>query len=132
MNVLKSARLREKKAREAEIRKTVAREYDKLCQRNHTEQVENSKYNAMLHVLHLFCVLNDEFGFGKKRLTRLLNAFAQQDEQFKTDLEDGVAWTKIFARLDKIGLKFDVDRAYAEKIMQRKYERNVKRYEEGK
>ena len=132
MNALKSARLREKKARDAEIRKTVVREYNKLREQNLTEQVESSKYNAMLHVLHLFCVLNDEFGFGKKRLQRLLDAFAAQDAQFKADLEDGVAWTKIFAKLDRIGLKFELDRAYAERVMQRKYERNVRRYEESK
>ena len=129
MNALKSLRLREKQARNAEIKRSVVREYNKLCEQNHTQQVESSRYNALLHVLHLFCVLNDEFGFGKVRLQRLLDAFAAQDEQFKTDLEDGVAWTKILSRLDKIGLHIDVDRAYAEKVMQPKYERGVKRYE---
>lgn len=130
MNALKSIRLREKNARNAEIRRTVVREYNKLCERTNAEQAESSKYNALLHVLHLFCVLNDEFGFGKKRLQRLLDAFAARDEQFKTDLEDGVAWTKVLARLDKIGVEFDLDRSYAERIMQKKYEKGVKRYEE--
>ena len=90
--------------------------------------VTTSKYNAMFHTMHLLVVLHDEFGFGKKRLERLLGAYADADEAFKNDLEDGVAWTKILQRLEGIGLEFsDEDRETLKGLL----ERGIKNEVEG-
>lgn len=127
MNALKSMKLREKKEREAQVRRAVEREYKKIYERDQNDRIETSRYNALLHVLHVFCLLNKEFGFGKKRLKQLLEAMENADKQFKADLEDGIAWTKILKYLDNIGFVFEVDRKYVENSLQQRYESGVKR-----
>jgi hypothetical protein len=84
-----------------------------------------SKYNALFHTMHLLIVLHDEFGFGKKRLERLLGAYAEADEAFKNDLEDGVAWTKIVKQLEAIGLEFDKEEIEIGKAKERLFEKGI-------
>ena len=85
-----------------------------------------------MHVLHLMCVLHDEFGFGKNRLQKLWDAFGASGKRLDIDRKDGVAFTKILNRLEKeIGMNTYVDRALAEKL-EMLYERNVRRYGENK
>jgi hypothetical protein len=78
--------------------------------------------------MHLLIVLHDEYGFGKKRLERLLGAYADADKQFKEDLNDGVAWTKIVNRLQQIGLEFSEEEIQIGKSKERLYEKGITYY----
>ena len=101
---------------------------EKCLEKLNRDFIDTSKYNAMFHVMHMLVVLHDEFGFGKKRLERLLGAYMDADKQFKEDLADGVAWTKILQRLQKIGLEFSDEDIQIGKIKERLYEKNITYY----
>ena len=78
MNAMKvRERLRRKEA-EAHMRKVLAKEAEKFLQEHFDIEYERQKYNAMLHVFHLFVLLNREFGFGKVRLGRLWDALLEK------------------------------------------------------
>lgn len=113
----------------------VAQEQIKNCEKClakiNRECVETSKYNAMFHTLHMLEVLHDEFGFGKKRLERLLGAYHDRDASFKEDLADGVAWTKMRKRFEKIGLEFSEEDIELCNQKERLYEKDI-RYAEKK
>ncbi len=98
---------------------------EKCLERINRECVETSKYNAMFHTLHMLEVLHDEFGFGKKRLERLLGAYHDRDESFKADLADGVAWTKMRKRFEKIGLEFSEEDIELCNRKERLYEKDI-------
>ena len=87
--------------------------------------VTTSKYNALFHTMHMLVILHDEYGFGKKRLERLLEAYAEADESFKEDLADGVAWTKIVKRLEAIGLEFSKEDIEIGKAKERLFEKGI-------
>jgi hypothetical protein len=54
--------------------------------------------------IKLFCVaLNEHFGFGKKRLLRLVQAYGDLGAERK---DDEVFWSHIDRRLEQIGLNF--------------------------
>lgn len=101
---------------------------EKCLEKLNRDFIDTSKYNAMFHTMHMLVVLHDEFGFGKKRLERLLGAYMDADKQFKEDLADGVAWTKILQRLQKIGLEFSDEDIQIGKIKERLYEKNITYY----
>lgn len=111
------------------FKELVDREQQKICEKCREQLnrdfVTTSKYNAMFHTLHLLVVLHDEFGFGKKRLERLLGAYQDEDASFKADLEDGVAWTKIRKRLEDIGLEFSDEEIEICNKKERLYEKNI-------
>ena len=86
----------------------------------------------MFHVMHLLVILHEEYGFGKKRLERLLGAYADADEQFKTDLSDGVAWTKILNHLQGVGLVFSEEDIKIGKSKERLFEKGITYYGKGK
>lgn len=101
---------------------------EKCLEKLNRDFIDTSKYNAMFHVMHMLVVLHDEFGFGKKRLERLLGAYADGDKQFKEDLADGIAWTKILQRLQRIGLEFSEEDIQIGKIKERLYEKDITYY----
>lgn len=107
----------------------VAQEQVKNCEKClakiNRECVETSKYNALFHTLHMLEVLHDEFGFGKKRLERLLGAYHDRDASFKEDLADGVAWTKMHKRFEKIGLEFSEEDIELCNQKERLYEKDI-------
>lgn len=54
--------------------------------------------------IKLFCVaLNQEFGFGKKRLLRLVQAYGDLGAERK---DDEVFWSHIDRKLEQMGLDF--------------------------
>ena len=125
---MKANFLTPKKAR-WQMKEIVKKETIKHCaacmEEMNRDFVTTSKYNALFHTMHLFVVLHDEFGFGKKRLERLLGAYADADESFKNDLEDGVAWTKILQRLEEIGLEFSDEDKEIGKAKERLFEKGI-------
>lgn len=104
---------------------------EKCLEQLNRDFVTTSKYNAMFHTLHMLVVLHDEFGFGKKRLERLLGAYQETDSSFKEDLADGVAWTKIRKRLEGIGLEFSEEEIEICNKKERLYEQDI-RYADNK
>ena len=87
-----------------------------------------SNYNAVLHVLFFLIVLHDEEGIGAVRLNRYFENFAKRNTEFKSKLEDGIAWTYVRKRLSEIGIEIsDIDFDMAEKLFQKKYEKGVRR-----
>lgn len=102
MNAMKvRERLRRKEA-EAHMRKVLAKEAEKFLQEHFDIEYERQKYNAMLHVFHLFVLLNREFGFGKVRLGRLWDALLDSGDEFKASLKDGIGFTKVFNEFDRM------------------------------
>ncbi len=125
--------LNSKKRRlEREIRKKCERfqqnEFNKQIERINEELFIESKYNAVLHVLYFMIVLHDEEGIGALRLNRYFEDFAKRNAEFKTKLEDGIAWTYVRKRLSEIGVTIsDIDFDKAEELFQKKYEEGVNR-----
>ena len=111
------------------FKELVGKEQQKNCEKClekiNRECVETSKYNALFHTFHMLEVLHDEFGFGKKRLERLLGAYHDRDASFKEDLADGVAWTKMRKRFEKIGLEFSEEDIELCNQKERLYEKNI-------
>lgn len=110
------------------VRQEQIKNCEKCLEKLNRDFVDTSKYNAMFHVMHLLVILHDEYGFGKKRLERLLGAYADGDKQFKEDLADGVAWTKILQRLQAIGLEFSEEEIQIGKSKERLYEKGITYY----
>ena len=112
-----------------QFKELVAQEQVKNCEKClaklNREFVETSAYNVKFHLVHLLEVLHDEFGFGKVRLNRLLEAYNSRDESFRADLEDGVAWTKAKRRLEAIGLEFDDEQSAVCDVKERLFEKNI-------
>ena len=128
MNALKVRERLRKKEAEANMRKVVAREAEKFIQEHSDIEYERQKYNAMLHVFHLFVLLNREFGFGKVRLGRLWDALLDSGDEFKASLKDGIGFTKVFNEFDR--MKFhpvpEETQKKLERYFQRLYEDGVK------
>ena len=114
------------------VKKEQVKNCEKCLEKLNRDFIDSSKYNAMFHTMHMLVVLHDEFGFGKKRLERLLGAYADADKSFKADLEDGVAWTKILQRLQRIGLEFSDEDIQIGKMKEQLYEKNITYYGKGK
>lgn len=125
MNALKVKMNRAKRERQAAAVKVVQKAYNEIAQKNMHETQNRMAFNAQLHILHLFEVLHSEFGFGAKKLWRLLQAYNKSDPQFKKELEDGVAYTMIYRRLQ--AMKFPVDKLDWSEMekMQENYEKDV-------
>lgn len=119
-----------KHERREKMKSAVRNEFNRLMKEKEAQQVEDSRYNALLHVLHVFCLLHSEFGFGKVRLGRLLKAMEKADKGFKSGLCGGVGWTEVLNYLDSIGFVFEIDRKYVEDKLQRRYEQGVRHYGE--
>lgn len=94
--------------------------------------VTTSKFNAMIHVMHMLVVLHDRYGFGKQRLEELLSEYSRRDGAFREDLADGVAWTKVRRRLEEIGLEFAEDDMAECHRVERLFEKGVRYSEEFK
>lgn len=101
---------------------------EKCLERLNHEFIMTSAYNVKFHLVHLLCVLHDEFGFGKIRLNRLLQAYNDADKAFKADLDDGVAWTKAKRRLEEIGLEFDDEESAICDQKERLFEKDITYY----
>lgn len=101
---------------------------EKCLERLNHEFIMTSAYNVKFHLVHLLCVLHDEFGFGKVRLNRLLQAYNDADKAFKADLDDGVAWTKAKRRLEEIGLEFDDEESAICDQKERLFEKDITYY----
>lgn len=101
---------------------------EKCLERLNREFVMTSAYNVKFHLVHLLCVLHDEFSFGKVRLNRLLQAYNDADKAFKADLDDGVAWTKARRRLEEIDLEFDDEESAICDQKERLFEKDIKYY----
>lgn len=129
MNALKSQANRAKREYTEALKKDMAKHCRKYLEETEADMREIQRLNAVMHVLYLMCVLHDVFGFGKKRLQRLWDAFGESGERLITDRNDGVAFTRILNKLENdIGMNTYIDRSEAQKL-ERLYERNVKRYE---
>ena len=135
MNCLAVRRALQKKQAEKmlndEVKRMCRKEVDKMIAAENKTIKKDSRYNAMLHVMHLFVILHDEFGFGAKRLGRLWNAFYNQTDQFRQDREDGVAFEKIVKRLNEVGFDFEATGLNMDDCRKtdRTYEKGVRRYD---
>lgn len=58
---------------------------------------------ARRHIKLMCVVLNEQFGFGKERLLKLIQAYGDLSEERK---EDEVFWSHIDRYLNRIGLDF--------------------------
>lgn len=88
---MKSRTIIDKKTHER-IRAEVKAEYDKQGQDL-----------ARRHIKLMCVVLNEQFGFGKERLLKLVRAYGELSEERK---EDEVFWSHIDRHLEQIGLDF--------------------------
>lgn len=74
------------------IKEEVKAEYDKQGQEL-----------ARRHIKLMCVVLNEQFGFGKERLLKLVRAYGELGEERK---EDEIFWSHIDRYLEQIGLDF--------------------------
>ena len=58
---------------------------------------------ARRHIKLMCVVLNEQFGFGKERLLKLVRAYGELGEERK---EDEIFWSHIDRYLERIGLDF--------------------------
>jgi hypothetical protein len=114
------------------VDKTHQKTCEKCLERLNRDFIETSAYNVKFHLVHLLCVLHDEFGFGKVRLNRLLQAYNDADKAFKADLDDGIAWTKAKRRLEEIGLEFDDEESAICDKKERLFEKGITYYDKKK
>ena len=132
MDVLKVRKKLAKKEYHEQVKKDVKRYCRQYLEETEEDMMEIQKLNAVMHVLWLMCVLHDEFGFGRKRLQRLWDAFGKSGDRLDTSRKDGVAFTRVLNKLeDEIGMDTYIDRSSAQRL-ELLYERNVKRYGETK
>ncbi len=132
MNALKVRKNLAKKEYHEQVKKDVKRYCHQYLEETEEDMMEIQKLNAVMHVLWLMCVLHDEFGFGRKRLQRLWDAFGKSGDRLDTSRKDGVAFTRVLNKLeDEIGMDTYIDRSSAQRL-ELLYERNVKRYGETK
>ena len=128
MNAMKVRKALQRREAEAEMKKILMKNAERYLSEQESLEIERQKYNAMMHVFHVFTLLNSEFGFGKVRLGRLWDAILKANNEFRTGLRDGVGWSKIFGELDRIGFNpiDDEQRRYLETRFQRLYEVGIK------
>ena len=88
---MKSRAIIDKKTHER-IKSEVKAEYDKQGQDL-----------ARRHIKLMCVVLNEQFGFGKERLLKLVRAYGELGEERK---EDEIFWSHIDRYLERIGLDF--------------------------
>lgn len=128
MLAMKSRERRMKRMLEEQCEKYQRNEFNKQIERMTEELFIESKYNAILHVLYFLIVLHDEEGIGALRLNRYFEDFAKRNDEFRTKLEDGIAWTYARKRLSEIGVEIaGIDFDKAEDMFQKKYEKGVRR-----
>lgn len=110
---------------EEEAKRSAMEQARRYLEEHYEVEVANQRDNAMLHVMHVFVVLNKEFGFGAKRLERLYNAIVAENDT--SNIKDGISWTVILSELDRIGIDIidSSDRDYYERVAQRMYEQGV-------
>ena len=132
MNAMKVRRAVQRREAEAEMKKHLMKNAERFLIEQEAQEIERQKYNALMHVLRVFLVMNTEFGFGKKRLARLWNAVIAGNKEFETGLLDGIGWTKIMNELDRIEFNpiGTEERRFLEYRFQRLYEERVKHYGE--
>lgn len=132
MNAMKAREALRRKEAEAEMKRYLMKNAERFLVEQEAQEIERQKYNALMHVLRVFVVMNSEFGFGKKRLARLWGAIIGGNKDFATGLLDGIGFTKILNELDRIGFNpIDGDeRRFLENRFQRLYEERVKHYGE--
>lgn len=135
MKVLKAREAIQRRELREDLEKKLQAEWrrvhQKECDRLNREQEELEKYNVLLHILHFFCILHAEEGYGKVKLNRLLDAWQKYAPKLKQDLDDGIAWTTTIKELEQIGVHLDYDKDLIERH-QRRYSRGVKYGEEDK
>ena len=134
MKVLKAREAIQRRELREDLEKKLQAEWrrvhQKECDRLNREQEELEKYNVLLHILHFFCILHAENGYGKVKLNRLLDAWQKYAPKLKQDLDDGVAWTTTIKELEQIGVRLEYDRDLIERH-QRRYSRGIKYGEES-
>ena len=86
-------------------RRVLSKEEQKACQRFIVEEIQRNKNAEMTRFLKIICyILNDEFGFGKGRVEKLidrLNSFMEENKG------NEIFWDKLDEHLiDKMGLPF--------------------------
>lgn len=130
MNAMKTREAMRRKEAEAQMKKYLKKHAELFLIEQEEQEVERQKYNALMHVLNVFVVMNSEFGFGKKRLARLWDAVVGGNKEFEAGLLDGIGFTKIFNELDRIGFSpvSGEERRFLENRFQRLYEERVKHY----
>ena len=86
-------------------RRVLDKEERKACQRFIIEEIQRSKNAELTRFLKVICyILNDEFGFGKGRIEKLIDCMNKFMEKNKGN---EIFWDKIDERLiDKMGLPF--------------------------
>ena len=119
-----------KKEFHEQVKKDVMRYCRQYLEETEADMRRIQQLNSIMHVLWVLIALHEEFGFGKKRLQRLWDAFGARGEALDTARQDGIAFTKALKILeDEIGMDTYVDRSAAQEL-EKLYERNVKRYGE--
>ncbi len=119
-----------KKEYHEQVKKDVMRYCRQYLEETEADMRRIQQLNSIMHVLWVLIALHEEFGFGKKRLQRLWDAFGARGEALDTARQDGIAFTKALKILeDEIGMDTYVDRSAAQEL-EKLYERNVKRYGE--
>lgn len=131
MNALKVRKNLAKKEYHEQVKKDVLKYCKQYLDETEEDMKQIQRLNSVMHVLWVLIALHEEFGFGKKRLQRLWDAFGANGARLDTARQDGVAFTKALMVLeDEIGMDTYIDRSEAQKL-ERLYERNVKRYGEA-
>lgn len=119
-----------KKEYHEQVKKDVMRYCKQYLEETEADMRRIQQLNSIMHVLWVLIALHEEFGFGRKRLQRLWDAFGARGEALDTARQDGIAFTKALKILeDEIGMDTYVDRSAAQEL-EKLYERNVKRYGE--
>jgi hypothetical protein len=68
MNAMKTREAMRRKEAEAQMKKYLKKHAELFLIEQKEQEVERQKYNALMHVLNVFVVMNSEFGFGKAEL----------------------------------------------------------------
>ena len=86
-------------------RRVLSKEERKACQRFILEEIQRNKNAEMTRFLKIICyILNDEFGFGKGRIEKMIDSMNLFMEENKGN---EIFWDRMDEHLiDKMGLPF--------------------------
>ena len=78
---------------------------DDLARQNVAEWLKKNEEHIVRRKLKIVCIaLNDEFGFGGKRLARLISAINKTSKEWD---DNPVFWTQVDKRLEQMGIPFE-------------------------
>ncbi len=97
----------------------------KCCENLSNEFKKVSAINGQFYALQMALTLSLEFGFGAKRLCRLINAYNARKDRIYQDLKDGIAFTKMEKEFNKRKVYFEDEEIKAFRLIEKVNEEGV-------